>query len=210
MLNTGACDSDDGPFYICSRIWDNSSNIFRRSTSTEKNKCCLRTCAPFIRECDKICPDAKDSKLCELTCNDIKDSCVDYCQLSTEGLWGIDNPIYKATKEYGCGDGYYNPINQQCLKDNKDNIISSCQKNCIPTMEVGCSHHCKYSYNFISDPDNDFFSRIGEKVAESNNQVSHKNRKFNSEDNKYFVYILYSIGLSIILMCLFIFISKVK
>lgn len=200
------------PFGICSGIWDTSSNTFKHINSTEKNKCCLRTCEPTVRECHKLCPDAENSKLCELTCNDIQNSCIDYCQLSTKGLWGIDNPIYKATKEYNCGDGYYHPINQECLKENKNNIISSCQKHCIPTMDVGCSHHCQYSYGFISDPKNSFFSRIGEQVTENNKKVLQKSIEdpIEYKDEKYFVYIAYCLGVSVILVGLFLLLLNRK
>ena len=143
-------DLTSGPFGLCSGYLDEQSNTFKTFNHTEKGTCCLNTCQPFIDECVKMCETSTD-KTCIQTCTDIKNICLYNCRLSND-IWGTDNPIYKATNKYGCGNGLHTTINMKCMMKNKNNILNDCNKLCTSTPTVNCKNHCDYSYMALSDP----------------------------------------------------------
>jgi hypothetical protein len=199
-------DLEAGPFSICSGVWNDKNNTYKRLSAVEKNKCCLETCDPVLTECHKLCPKNKN---CKKTCKDINDSCIDYCQLSTTGIWGRKNPIFKATKTFGCGDGVYYPINQQCVKDNKNNIINFCEKDCTPSDDYNCSDICNYVYNDIINPSNTHLYFTG-KNKDKKIEIDGKIKNSRQSPNNTIKYFFYGILLSIFFVILFIIIKKRK
>ena len=146
----------DGPFSLCSDIWDDQQQRFKLSNLSEKEECCVRTCLPNIEECRNICStihviDSKKYNLCIHKCDiDLKKTCENNCTLISNDL-GFTNPIYKGTREFGCGDGYYDPININCLKNNKNGILKSCLNNCTSSTVIDCDFHCNHYYNKLED-----------------------------------------------------------
>lgn len=198
MIKNSKHTLNTGPFSLCSKIWDSTSNTFKIANSVEKNKCCLQSCMSYIKKCYNLCPNSKNSNECQLKCDNIQKSCNDYCTLSTKGVWGVNNPIYEGIKKYNCGDGYYHHINNECVKKNKNNIISLCNKQCIPKIDVDCKKHCQYSYDYI----------INKKDVSSTIKTNERNKKILQKGNRSTVYILYSLGLSIIFSMLFLYLIE--
>jgi hypothetical protein len=145
-------NSLSGPFGLCSEYWDEKASVFRKADETEQGDCCMRTCKPFVDECAELCPkvEAKYQKLCYKTCGDIQNSCKDFCSLSSP-MSGVNNPIFKGTKEKGCGDGIYELLNKECIKKNKNDILNICRNSCIQSDKLDCEKHCHYSLNLISE-----------------------------------------------------------
>ena len=142
-----------GPFALCDGYLDEKSNIFYKANNSEKGYCCLQTCKPFIEKCEKNCQESSFKKTCRKKCDNIKKLCEDNCKLGSLEIWGLDNPIYKGTNEYGCGTvgSFENPSEQKCLIQNKSKIIQVCRRNCLPTSDINCDDHCKYSFDLIYD-----------------------------------------------------------
>ena len=180
-----------GPFGLCSGHWDEKTQVFRRADETEQGDCCLRTCKPLIDLCSRTCPKAepKYQELCYKTCEDISVTCGDFCKLSSP-IWGSTNPIFKGIKEQGCGDYLYEPLNNECIKKNKDGIINICRQNCRSSHTLDCDKHCQYSYNIISDDKtNPLYFK---KNIEGLKSFSVKNNKYKRVDNN-IMYIIYSL-----------------
>jgi hypothetical protein len=75
------------------------------------------------------------------------------CLLSGE-YWGLEeNPIHKAFKYYGCGDSIYKNIDIDCVRKNKNGIISKCVDNCSDSENRDCNKLCHYSFNFFANPE---------------------------------------------------------
>ena len=90
--------------------------------------------------------------MCYKKCGNIREICQDNCLLNNKSeIWGVNNPIYKGTKDFGCGDGIYKSLDLECILSNKENIIKVCNNNCVSTETLDCTNHCNYSYNIISD-----------------------------------------------------------
>ena len=140
-----------GPFVLCDGYLDEKSNIFHKANNSEKGYCCLQTCKPFIEKCEKKCEKTSHEKTCHEKCDNIKKLCEDNCKLGSLEIWGLNNPIYKGTNEYGCGTvgSFENPSKQKCLLQNKSKIIQVCRQNCLPTSDINCDDHCKYSFDLI-------------------------------------------------------------
>ena len=145
-------DITDGPFTLCSSIWDEKQNRFRSANLAEKDECCERPCLSNIEECRKICStipeiDRDKYNLCMKKCDiDLNKACENNCTLISSNL-GITNPIYKGTKELGCGDGYYESINIECLKKNKNDILKVCYTDCTESSMIDCDVYCNHFYN---------------------------------------------------------------
>lgn len=201
-----------GPFGLCSGYWDNNSHIFRRADQTEEGDCCLRTCKPFIDQCVKTCPrGSTDSirKRCYLACNNMKEICESNCMLSSE-LWGANNPIFEGTSKYGCGNGFEQSIDIDCVINNKDDIIKFCGKQCTPTSGIDCQEHCEYSYDMIINkgenplniiiPDDKGDDKGINKGVNKGTQVVGKNNGV--------LYVLYVYLISVVLLGVYILISS--
>ena len=145
-------DINNGQFTICSGVLDTQKK-FKKYNLIEQQNCCLQTCLPTIIECRKICSGIKDNNTylsCIEKCNvDIKNSCENNCKLINNNF-GFTNPIYNGTRKFGCGDGYYDNINIDCLKKNKNNIIQICKDNC--SLYTECDLLCDDSYNKLENP----------------------------------------------------------
>jgi hypothetical protein len=118
----------------------------------------------------------------------MKNSCIDYCNLTTPKLWGITNPIYKATKKFGCGDVYYKQINKECIEYNKENIIKECMKN-------DSDENCLYSYD-----------KLLLRQWNTPKKILQKNLEYTNSN--YVIYIIYGIYVTIILLMLYILFKK--
>jgi hypothetical protein len=145
-----------GPFGLCYGYWDETSQVFIKDNQTEQWKCCLRSCEPTKDKCVEICEESTsdhNKETCYKTCFDIKKECEDNCRLLSN-LWGEDNPIFKGTTAYDCGDGFAHPIDKECLRKNKDGILKLCGVNCIPTSDIDCYDHCNHSYYILNEGSN--------------------------------------------------------
>ncbi len=138
-----------GPFGLCSKIWDEDSQTFKKANKTETGDCCLYTCKPTVDQCVKYCHESNNTSICYKTCTNIKELCETNCQLSTE-LLGYKNPIFKGTDAFGCGNKFEQTIDKNCILKNKDNILKICQNNCLPTSDIDCYKHCEYSFNTLA------------------------------------------------------------
>lgn len=183
-----------GPFGLCSGYWDEKSQLFRRADETEQGDCCVKTCKPFVDACANMCPKAAPEYqgLCYKTCDDIVTTCGDFCKLSSP-VWGANNPILKGTKEKGCGDGIYEPLNIECIKKNQNDIINICRHDCTTTSKLDCEQHCDYSYGIISDKKADplYF----EKKIEDLKSMSIKRTRDDGDNVQYIVYALAIVGI---------------
>ena len=57
----------------------------------------------IVDECVKSCPNfgSKFRNICYKKCENIKEICQDNCQLNNSEIYGVNNPIYKGTKDFG-------------------------------------------------------------------------------------------------------------
>lgn len=191
-----------GPFGLCTGYWDENERIYKGANRTQELDCCLSNCKPFIEECKTTCQKIDSDYIkgtCEQTCEDIKNNCEDNCKLSSEN-WGVNNPIFNSIGKYGCGDGYYKPIDNNCIRKNKKDILLECKKSCIPTNDINCDEHCEYSYNLIykSEDKTTFLSQ--RKMSSQYGVVSHLTKDY--------MYILYSFSLSVIILGIYILFSS--
>jgi hypothetical protein len=204
MYDNQKYNLDSGPFGLCSGYWDEKTNSFKKSGSTDTYKCCLSSCIPNIEECNKLCNSVTKGSTtrCNKICKDIEQSCNDYCELATPRFWGMDDPMYDIIKDFGCGSNYYDTIDIKCMERNKDKIISICNKNCIPTISIGCKNHCKYMYDLLT-------KSLNLKIKKTS-QAEYKSFIENNNNNSNYVsYILYSILIVFILVA-FYYIFKQK
>ena len=165
-------DLTNGPFALCSGVWDTQEKIFKSANLTEQAECCVETCLPTIVECRKICSeihtdtDTDKYQSCMQKCDvNLKNVCENNCRLISPMHLGILNPIYKGTTESGCGDGYYTNINIDCLKNNRREIIKSCRTNCIPSHNVNCDVLCNHSYNELENPSKNILYRVNHEYS---------------------------------------------
>ena len=193
--------SMSGPFGLCSEIWDKEKNRYIRATDSEIWDCCMRTNLPLVKKCAQKCHELGTRKLrksCARTCHDISKMSIANCVLSSE-FWGVDkNPISKATKLYGCGDESFKNVDTKCMEKNKENILSLCQRECIPSITTDCTKNCDFSYRFLVDPDAD---PLKKRVIQLNNEL---NLKGNPTGTGNSVYIGYALGVAVILLGLYI------
>jgi hypothetical protein len=203
MYDNQKYNLDSGPFGLCSGYWDEKTNSFKKSGSTDTYKCCLSSCIPNIEECNKLCNSVTKGSTtrCNKICKDIEQSCNDYCELATPRFWGMDDPMYDIIKDFGCGSNYYDTIDIKCMERNKDKIISICNKNCIPTISIGCKNHCKYMYDLLT-------KSLNLKIKKTS-QAEYKSFIENNNNSNYVSYILYSILIVFILVA-FYYIFKQK
>ena len=144
-------------------------------TSIDKIKCCLESNLPFIDDCHNICTTLQNTNkkiLCKKICSDIAEISEDSCQLLGK-LQGTNNPIYPAIRKFGCGVGYGFPVDPVCMRKMKNNILEKCQTDCLPTMDVDCQKHCKYSYDnllqkYASDFSNNYYSNYEDNNKKNN------------------------------------------
>jgi len=159
-----------GPFGICKKKWDEEKKKYVNATETDIAVCCLKSVKPFVDVCKVNCKELHTEDLrnrCRQTCNDIIDSASLNCILSGE-LWGLDrNPIHKSLKYYNCWDSSYKKVDIDCLNNNKNEIISRCVDNCIPSDDRDCNKLCNYSFNFFAKPEDRVlkYSKIIDKVT---------------------------------------------
>jgi hypothetical protein len=143
-------DTFAGEFGLCAGIWDEKQNKYIPATDTEIGLCSLDVCVPFVKECRSVCKTFRNNDpKCVKICDEIATVCEYDTELSGDGIWDTRNPIYKATKDVGCGDGFYTDIDRDCMRDNKDEIISTCMHGCMPTSTLDCSQHCNFSYDAL-------------------------------------------------------------
>lgn len=196
-----------GPFGLCAGYWDEKDQIFRTATKTEEGECCINGCKPFVKECRELCkksstPDILET--CYNTCDDVQKLCQDNCQLSSK-LWGANNPIYKATKKFGCGNGFETPVNKTCAIQHKDEILRDCAQNCITMPTLNCKEHCEYSFGLISGEEKNPLD-IGKDTMITKKSIQNKLTLLNDNDTRYncMLYVVYAFALSVIIFGLYI------
>jgi hypothetical protein len=197
-------DLINGPFQLCYGIWNERKKKFIKNDITTQGECCVKTCLPTLEECRKICSennlDTDDYNLCMKICNvEIKNACENNCRLISDDF-GFNNPIYKGTSEFGCGDGYYDKINKKCLKKNKDNIIRSCKNNCTDTPNMDCTHHCDHFYKELEKPSRNKF------YPKKNKNINVLNKKQSKSSPKYLI--LYFIIIVVVVLLIFFLVNK--
>jgi len=190
-----------GPFGLCSEIWDKETNQYIRATDSEIGKCCMRTNLPLVNKCSQKCHQLKTKKLqenCAKTCHNISKMSVANCMLSSE-FWGADkNPIFKATKRYGCGDSRFIAIDTECMEKNKEDILSLCRRECIPGMTTDCTENCEFSYRSLAEPNTD---PLKKRVNQLNEELNLEGTPTGTGNS---VYIGYALGVAVILLGLYI------
>lgn len=169
-----------GSFGFCKKKWSKEKKDYVNATETDILDCCLKRVRPFVSLCKDNCKELDTEDLrnrCRHTCNDIIDSNTLNCILSGES-WGLDrNPIQKSLKYYNCGDTRYKKVDIDCLNKNKNEIISRCVDNCIPSDNRDCNKLCHYSFNFFAKPEDRVlqYSKIVDKVNVLKETDSHVN-----------------------------------
>jgi hypothetical protein len=193
---------ESGPFGLCSGYWDKNDEVFRQATPTEKGECCINVCRPFVKKCRELCHKSTTLdilKSCNIKCDKMEDICEDNCQLSSK-LWGKNNPVYKASDEFGCGNSFETPINKECVIKNRNEILRECNNKCASTGITDCHEHCEYSYGLISEETKNPLD-IGKNLETSQNLKDLQNVKSTYNDS---LYVLYSFALAIILFGFYI------
>lgn len=189
-----------GPFGLCSEIWDKKTNQYIRATDLEIFNCCMNTNLPLVEKCVQKCHMLGTKKLrknCAMTCHDISKIIIDNCMLSSE-FWDTDkNPIFKAAKNYGCGDGLFRYIDTKCMEKNKEDILKVCKRKCIPGIATDCDKNCDFSYNFLVDPD---IAPLKKQVIKLNNELD--SDASNPTETANDIYIGYVFGFMLLLYIL--------
>ena len=105
--------------------------------------------------------------------------------------------------EFNCGGGYYKPVNIQCLKDNKKDILKKCQRICTQSSTMDCVQQCEFMYNIKVNPD---VNLMGVSVKKEKKEKKEKDEKDEKDEKRYrkscgnTVYIAYSLGCVVILL----------
>ena len=198
-------DLIDDPFSLCSVVWNEEQKKFIPTNYIQKFECCSKTSLQTIEECRKTCSTLDNNKytLCMETCDiDLKNAVERNCKLIDYGNLGFSNPIYKGTVELGCGNGYYDKINIDCIKKNKNDIINICKNNCIETEKNNCNNHCNYSYEMIIDP--------SKNVLYNKNSNILIQKGYKSSSSSYIKIFGYSIGITLLFFLISITIIHFK
>ena len=204
----------DIEFSPCSVIWDNEKKEFRKNTVDEIYKCCDKKCTNYRENCNQFCnknhKNVYDSAKttypegtkfntlddCLFSCNVMGNICDKMCQ-SARFDWEqkyFDSCLDKS----GCLKNEY--LDNQCLIDNKNNLLSCCMKNCKPTLELDCKQHCAISYDINLE-------RSTQNKLEKNRVKQKNSDKYNGDNSNLLLYLIIS---SIFLISLFFIAFKLK
>jgi hypothetical protein len=144
-----------GMFSMCSVIWDEKRKVLRESTDTELFQCCINDCVEPLKFCENYCEqtfDQTDSRFesCIKTCANQRDMCLDTCRLSSVYA-APDNNYNKCAVKYGC-KGIYGFPDADCVQERKEIIFECCKDTCIPSKNLNCDEHCKFSEYIALNP----------------------------------------------------------
>lgn len=129
-----------GLFATCESVYDEKTQTYIPSDTTDTFKCCLRVNAPTVNICREECTSRYGDKSdlfvtqefdrCMLGCDNVSKFFVRNCYLSNKNAWGIYNsPYVKCAKEYNCAKLDTDKLNTDCLKKYKKEIHSCCLDN---------------------------------------------------------------------------------
>lgn len=192
-----------GPFELCSSVWDNELQEYKISNNTEKINCCLNNCHKLTSNCIQECSKASNLKIednCYNICNGNNNTCSANCTLISN-FWSLNNPIFKSTMYYNCGNGFEIPINTECMNKNKDDIIKYCTQQCIPSSDNSCVDECKFSFDFLTRKTVNPFN-----ISTSHPQI-YRNKQQNGEKNNIIIYITYAVSIAVLFLGIYILFS---
>jgi len=137
-MNYPLSDGRTSPY--CRGRWDDQNQKFLNSSSMDIISCCLDSCQRHVHYCFDQCeksygPRGKKADFwqysrCRQQCDQLADNCQSGCEeINSEGL-----KIITACAKKMCGD------DQECLKNNRDAIISCCNTSCDNNQSTDCNH----------------------------------------------------------------------
>jgi hypothetical protein len=152
---------DNGLYSLCSSFLDKETGKYKEVSEINKTRCCLQVNKKQADICRDECyirygidgsePNAEKYRLCYSSCENAAIFADIVCR-RTSDIWGDNNPFIICAKEYGCTDEYdNNKMSPECVKKNKDKLITCCRKKCIPTTTVNCDDHCDVSFEAVYD-----------------------------------------------------------
>lgn len=143
-----------GMFQDCSVIYDKDKDILKISNSDQVYKCCLDNYDNIDRICFEKCNlnySGDKNKNCQDLCFNLRKKWVESCENSKEYRGKLD-PFTIEAINMKCLDKN-NIQNKDCIKLNKDLLISRCMQNCLPTGYTNCTDNCITSYNLVINPE---------------------------------------------------------
>ncbi len=198
-----------GMFATCSGTWDEKSQTYRDSDSTEVMKCCVANCIKPVKFCYKYCHDNHgpgqefDSPIkldrCMETCGDERDMCLDTCSLSSPHV-GMKNNYLQCALQH-CEGGIGNYPSKECIEKHKDKLFECCRRSCIPTHNLDCQKHCEYIQSIMVRTDT---TGVPQQIPTLNTLTS----KFKSYSDHTHLYIIGGVILSMVVIIAWLIISR--
>jgi hypothetical protein len=166
-----------GMFQDCSVIYDKDKDNLKLSNSDQVYKCCLDNYDNIDKICFEKCNlyySGDENKNCQDLCINLRNKWSESCENSKEYRGKLD-PFTIEAINIKCWDKKNNIPDKDCIKLNKDLLISRCMQNCLPTGYTNCTDNCITSYNLVINPEE--VSKLFDNI------LSNKYNKINSNEN---------------------------
>jgi hypothetical protein len=200
-----------GMFTTCSGIWNETTRKYNVTESTDVVQCCSEQCIQPVKRCYKYCRENTASgqefnapnKLarCMEICDDKRNLCLDTCSLSSPYV-GMSNNYLQCAGQYDC-KGIGNLPDKDCVGKHKDEIFECCRRTCIPAKDLDCQKHCEYIQSVIMNPG------ITD-VPDKRPALSTLKSRFKLYPDNTWAYILGGLALGIIVIIIWLFVTKRK
>ena len=194
-----------GKFGLCSNVWSTNGDTKSLIPATESDimKCCLQTAAPWTEMCLERCkkmhgPDSSEGTYqdyinCRYNCGRMVLATENACALSNPGVWRGNSPIIPCITKFGCGT--YPNYDKECIRKNKDGLVSCCNSGCWPTSTMSCTQHCSLKYYDIVGETKDPL------IKKFDDSVPYEETIYNtSKKNNSWIWYLVALGISVIIL----------
>lgn len=124
-----------GLYALCSREVDKTGKI-KQKDDKETIQCCLDICRTTYKHCE-----GKEN------CDFLRKDCYNVCRPAG---WNMEKVFFPCVEKSGCGLGI--DPNLDCMKQKRDEILSCCAHDCIPTSTNDCNARCEQSFDETVNP----------------------------------------------------------
>ena len=125
----------------CSGFFDEKTNLYNKSDTTEILKCCIDNCTEESRMCYTNCDldNSANVENCYNKCN-WGNNCISRCSAADNKR--IYDDYFNCARDIGdCVGGI---PDKECVIKNKEKILECCRKTCLSTQDTDCETMCDY------------------------------------------------------------------
>jgi hypothetical protein len=117
VASIGGFNQRSGMFIDCVGYYDENTNKFISSDSSEVFECCRKNCQKQMKFCKEYCKNHSENKNCMELCDDQKKLCNEVCQLSSPDV-GPKNIYRKCATDMECEENS-GKFDIKCLENKK-------------------------------------------------------------------------------------------